>query len=245
MNRIFNSIKSDLADQAQAVGPQDRPDPTQGRRPRAAVFIDGQNLFHSAKALFGHRRPNFDVRALADALCGKSGGACSEIYFYSGIPSNKEAPEWNAYWRRKLAAMSREGVKLFTPPLRYSTRREIDANGRQHTVRIPTEKGVDVRIALDIVRAANEATCDTIILVSQDSDLFEAVSEALAIARDQGRLLRLISAFPERESGSGRGIEGSERMGFDRALYDRCIDPRDYWKQPSSEAGITGRTPGN
>jgi hypothetical protein len=47
--------------------------------------------------------------------------------------------------------MSRADVKLFTPPLRHLTRRENDATGRQISVRIPTEKGVDVRIAIDIV----------------------------------------------------------------------------------------------
>ena len=36
---------------------------------RALTFIDGQNLFHSARLAFGYTYPNYDVRALADRLC--------------------------------------------------------------------------------------------------------------------------------------------------------------------------------
>jgi hypothetical protein len=38
---------------------------------RAVVFIDGQNLFHSAKAAFGYHEPTYDVRALATSVCAK------------------------------------------------------------------------------------------------------------------------------------------------------------------------------
>lgn len=36
---------------------------------RAFVFVDGQNLFHSAREAFGYTYPNYDVIALANRVC--------------------------------------------------------------------------------------------------------------------------------------------------------------------------------
>jgi hypothetical protein len=40
---------------------------------RAAAFIDGQNLFYAAKEAFGYTFPNYDPRALAEAVCRTKG----------------------------------------------------------------------------------------------------------------------------------------------------------------------------
>ncbi|MHB8762965.1 MAG: hypothetical protein ACYDA8_01265 [Deferrisomatales bacterium] len=37
------------------------------------AFVDGQNLFHSAREAFGYTHPNYDVRALAQAVCQAQG----------------------------------------------------------------------------------------------------------------------------------------------------------------------------
>jgi len=46
---------------------------------RAVVFIDGQNLFRSAKEAFGHNYPNCDAMALARAVCLKEGWELSQV----------------------------------------------------------------------------------------------------------------------------------------------------------------------
>ncbi len=43
--------------------------PTEPAIKRAIAFVDGQNLFRSAKTAFGHRYPNYDILALATAVC--------------------------------------------------------------------------------------------------------------------------------------------------------------------------------
>ena len=48
---------------------------------RAVVFVDGQNLFHSAKDAFGYGFPNFDVRLLAQAICAVQGWEMGECRF--------------------------------------------------------------------------------------------------------------------------------------------------------------------
>ena len=46
------------------------PEPTPKR---AVAFIDGQNLYYTAREAFGHRYPNYDVMALAEAVCAAKG----------------------------------------------------------------------------------------------------------------------------------------------------------------------------
>ena len=38
---------------------------------RAVAFVDGQNLYFGAREAFGYTYPNYDVKALAGALCAQ------------------------------------------------------------------------------------------------------------------------------------------------------------------------------
>ena len=51
----------------------------------AVAFIDGQNLFHSAKDAFGYTFPNYDVSALATAVCVNCGWNLVQVRFYTGV----------------------------------------------------------------------------------------------------------------------------------------------------------------
>src|SRR6478672_8289164 len=86
---------------------------------RAVSFFDGQNLFHSAKAAFGYSFPNYDPLALAKAVCQSKGWQCEQARFYTGVPDAGDKPFWNHFWNAKAAQMGREGVYVFTRPLRY------------------------------------------------------------------------------------------------------------------------------
>jgi hypothetical protein len=53
---------------------------------RAVVFIDGQNLFHSAREAFGYTYPNYDVSLLAEHVCRTHWWSLMQVRFYTGIP---------------------------------------------------------------------------------------------------------------------------------------------------------------
>lgn len=53
---------------------------------RTLAFFDGQNLFHHAKAAFGHTYPNFDPKKLTESICTSRGWVISGIHFYTGVP---------------------------------------------------------------------------------------------------------------------------------------------------------------
>ena len=91
------------------------------------------------------------------------------------------------------------------------------------------EKGIDVRLALDIVAAAYQGEADVLLVFSQDQDLSEVAMEIRQIARQQKRWIKMASAFPvSAASTNRRGINGTDWIKMDRVLYDSCLDRRDY-----------------
>jgi uncharacterized LabA/DUF88 family protein len=50
-------------------------------------------------------------------------------------------------------------------------------DGSMHSVRSGEEKGIDVRLALDIIRMAHRAEYDVGLVLSQDQDLSEAAED--------------------------------------------------------------------
>jgi hypothetical protein len=89
------------------------------------------------------------------------------------------------------------------------------------------EKGIDIRIALDMVRMARAGVLDVVLLFSQDQDLSEAADEVKAISRDQDRWIKVACAFPQ-GAVKCRGVNGTQWIPIDRATYDQCLDPIDY-----------------
>jgi hypothetical protein len=176
---------------------------------------------------FGYTYPNYDVHALATTVCKAQGWVLAETRFYTGVPSAEEDPFWHNFWNAKLAQMGRMMTVVFRRPLRYS---EIKIPGtKDQYVKKAREKGIDVRIALDMVRAAREARGNILLVFSQDQDLTEAVDEVKQISRANRLNIRIASAFPYSVTTKNeRGIEKTDWIKIDKQTYDACIDPTDY-----------------
>ena len=199
-------------------------------KPAAVGFIDGQNLFMQAKRLFGYRTPNFDPLALHSEMCAVAGMRTGPVRFYTGIPSPKHQPRWHAFWSNKTQAMEDDGITVTTRPLRYRKRRIFDEDGDVEFMVQAEEKGIDIRIALDLVRMARRDELTAAIIYSQDQDLNEVVSEIEAIGELKGIEIKLASAFATGpKSDFDRGINRTEWLRFDQSIYDRCIDQRNYF----------------
>ncbi|EDL49449.1 NYN domain-containing protein [Erythrobacter sp. SD-21] len=198
--------------------------------PVATGFIDGQNLFKQAKRLFGHREPNFDPVALHREVSRMAGFAPGPVRVYTGIPAANRQPRWHLFWNNKIQAMKRAGVTVTTRPLRYRKRQLFDEDGEVETITQAEEKGIDIRIALDLVRMARREELDAAIIYSQDQDLNEVVSEIEAISQLQGREIPLASAFPwASQTHFDRGIARTQWLRIDQETYGSCVDPADYF----------------
>jgi len=76
------------------------------------------------------------------------------VRFYTGVPAAERDARWHDFWSRKTRALKTEGVYVFTRPLRYSTQEIVIAGDAVQRIVVAQEKGIDVRIAIDIVSMA-------------------------------------------------------------------------------------------
>jgi uncharacterized LabA/DUF88 family protein len=91
------------------------------------------------------------------------------------------------------------------------------------------EKGIDVRIAIDVIRMAYRGEHDVALIFSQGQDLTEVADEIRAISAEQDRWLKIASAFQSSLTSSNtRGINRTDWIPIERTVCDSCLDPRDY-----------------
>jgi uncharacterized LabA/DUF88 family protein len=202
---------------------------------RAISFIDGQNLFHSAKSAFGHTHPNYDPLALSKKICELKSWRLEQARFYTGVPDAGDNAFWNHFWIAKCAQMGREGVHVFTRPLRYRNKQIRLPDGSTHSFLDGDEKGIDLRIALDVISLAHRKAFDVALLFCRDQDLSELADEIKVISKEQTRWIKMASAYPNSPAVKFRGINGTEWMQIDRATYDSCLDVRDYRPKPATK----------
>ena len=196
---------------------------------KAFVFVDGQNLFHAAREAFGYRYPNYDVLKLAELICRKQKWQLECTTFYTGVPDSTDNPFWNHFWTAKFSNMGRKGVQIFSRTLRYRNQSITLPDGSIYTMLVGQEKGIDVRIALDVVHAVREASCDVILVFSQDQDFSEVAKEVRLIAKQQERWVKIATAFPNSPTcRNHRGVSGTDWIKITKSDYDVCIDLRDY-----------------
>ncbi|MGE0711684.1 MAG: NYN domain-containing protein [Planctomycetota bacterium] len=204
---------------------------------RTHVFFDGQSLFNSAKRCFGYSYPNYDPLKLAAAATAlEAGRTLTKTHFYTGVHRAHENAFWYGFWTNKLNALKRAGgadVVVTERPLKYSDQPVEVSPGVFQNVRVGREKGIDIRIALDLVRLARRQEYDVAIVFSQDQDLLEAVDEVKDISTELGHWIRIECVYPDCAGNSNpRGINGTLWRKLDKAAYDACIDPKDYRPGP-------------
>ncbi len=196
---------------------------------RAVAFFDGQNLYHAVRESFGYTYPNYDPLCLAKTICDSQGWELTETRFYTGIPDPSDNAFWHHFWTGKLAVMGRQEIYVYTRSLRYRNRRVKLPDGSLHTFLQAEEKGIDVRITIDVIRMALRREYDVALIFSQDQDLSEVAEEIRAIAKEQGRWIKIACAFPfSPTSRNRRGINRTDWIHIDRNTYDQCLDSRDY-----------------
>lgn len=231
--------------------------PTTQPPKRAIAFVDGQNLFHAVAEAFGYDYPNYHPLALADRICAERGWRCLQVRFYTGVPKLQDNPFWHKFWAAKKRFLSRDKrIYVFTRDTHYRDKRisfsedagrlilpegmPMDKGTKlflptgkviegQFWVRTGEEKGIDVRLALDMMRLTYHNEFDVGIIFSQDQDLSEAVSEIREIAKDQRRSLEMYCAFPRSNNTTNIvPIRGTLPIEIDRVFYDACLDPSNY-----------------
>lgn len=153
---------------------------------RVAVFIDYQNMYYGARRAFGGPRADspivgqIDPAALARLLIRVGrvvdpARVLCATNVYRGEPGRLS----HRKVRAAFAGQTRQwrfdsSLTVKTTPLRY---RRDDQSGRKAWR--AEEKGIDVLLAVDVVRGAYLDEFDTAVVASADTDLLPALEETL------------------------------------------------------------------
>jgi uncharacterized LabA/DUF88 family protein len=194
----------------------------QGNLIRAMCFFDGRNLLGSAKIAFGCDQ-DADPGKLANAICEKQGWRCAGVNYYQGSPDPVRQPVLSSHWGRRRSQLKGSGVSVFDRRVRYLDQEQVLPDGTSQTITTVKEKGVDVRMALDVFELALDNSFDIAVLFCRDQDLSELASSIRRLSLWQDRPIRLASAFPTSEANRLNGIYGTQWLEIDQAMYESCL----------------------
>ena len=150
---------------------------TQLEASRVALFVDGQNCYMGARRAYcgdaaSARCGQVDPHLLGHHLCARSDVRRSlvGVRIYRGLPSEIRDPRGHRAAQRQVAAWQRLPlVDAWTRPLSY---------GPDGTAR---EKGVDTKLAVDMVLMAQRNEFDVAVLFSDDTDFLPALEAVIEI----------------------------------------------------------------
>jgi len=194
----------------------------------AHLFIDYQNVHISGHELFGgqyapvHKSLIHPVR-FADRVAIERNAKVhqqvqiSEIHVYRGQPSSNQDPTAAARNKAQAADWTRDPrVKVHSRTLRYP--RDGSA---------PREKGVDVMLAIDLVRCSIAKSAEVIILASRDTDLLPALEAAYDL---DGSIVEVASwaGGSRLRFSTAEGRRPLWSTTLDSAAHGASLDPRSY-----------------
>jgi uncharacterized LabA/DUF88 family protein len=146
--------------------------------PQVTVFVDYQNVHMSGHELFcdyGSRVADCLVHPLklAELLVARRapGGVLQQVRVYRGRPNPEHEPVLASYNDKHLSSWQRDPrVNVIRRMLRYP-----HDFGQPGCVDRPREKGIDVQLAIDVVRLGMLNKYEAAILCSRDTDLVPAL----------------------------------------------------------------------
>jgi len=145
------------------------------------VFLDYENAHRGGLEAFWPRgtsrsQGHINPRRLGDLLVARRSASglasvLAEVRVYRGQPAPSRQPAAAAANSRQTVAWERLGqVTVIRRPLRYP---------RNWPAEPAIEKGIDVRLAVDLVRLAYENAYDVGIVFSADTDLLPAIEAVI------------------------------------------------------------------
>jgi uncharacterized LabA/DUF88 family protein len=192
---------------------------------RVAVFIDYQNCLGQARLAFcaptdpataGQLLP----KALAHFLASKEKGHYRLVFcgVYCGVAAATKEPKTYAARRKQAAAWAKAGCTVVMRPLRY----------QGWPQERPREKGIDVRIAIDVVAKALGDEYDVAIIASCDTDMAPVVELLLELkAKNDKPDVELIAweGYQNKVGVAGHRLVYRE---ITRSDFEAVSDPVDY-----------------
>lgn len=149
------------------------------KQKRAAVFIDGSNFYFKLKSLISNKTDfiHYHYRELLKDLLNPDERLAYVGYYVGVVRDGKQISD-----REKAAVLVQNQQRLFEQ-LRHQNIALVKGYLLERGGTF-FEKGVDVRLALDIVTMAQERQYDVAYVVSSDTDLIPAMVKAMKLKKE-------------------------------------------------------------
>lgn len=204
---------------------------------RTTVFVDYQNMYRSAREAFGWEDEgghygNFRPYGLGRQMVRAPGRMLKQVRVYTGIHTPKSNAPQHAQMQRRMSAWVAESPEKVEPlprPLRYSSERPKGE-----------EKGVDVELAIDLVRLALDNEFDVVVLASCDTDLVPAIQFVADRLPDKRIVTAAWRPLPECNAAAPLDLPRGdvERVAIPKTDFDRIADKRNFYLSTSDKSGI-------
>lgn len=139
---------------------------------KVLVIIDGSNFYHGSKNLCPEvHLTNFDYRCLIEKIVEKK--EVRILYCVGEIkrePGNKKAEGMYAQQQSLFYNLEKQGIEIYKGFM-------LKSDGKYH------EKGVDVKMAVEITVGALKNEYDECFLISSDTDIIPAILEARKVKK--------------------------------------------------------------
>lgn len=152
------------------------------KKKRVIIFIDGSNLFHSLWECY--RTHILDIQELAVKLCCVNRELRQIRYYYSPFIKQINSHMYTIQQKYIETIKNHNNVyisegKYVKKPilLKRETMEKIKANINAEDLWTYIEKGIDVKIAVDMITLAFKNAYDVAILVSGDSDFVPVINQ--------------------------------------------------------------------
>ena len=170
---------------------------------RAIIFVDANNWYHNLKYSF--RPSEIDICKVTELISKEKNLEVLEIRWYASVPDIEDNKL--VYMRHMdfLSSLRKKGVKVTTRKLQRLSNKElkkrrqdfieswdlcevckpiVEASFLDITEHSQKEKGIDVWIAIDMVKEAIKENIDCAVLISGDAEFVPAFSLMKDVGKD-------------------------------------------------------------
>jgi len=152
---------------------------------RVCVYIDGSNLYHGCKSNLGGRT-DVNLGSFANFLVGPGRDLVRTYHYAAPLPPDHSQAE-RLSQQKFFSAIQR--IPYMELRLGTLAKRQIECKACGDKRTTYQEKGVDMRVGVDMLAGASKGLYDVAILVTGDADLVEAVKAV----KDLGKHVELAS----------------------------------------------------
>lgn len=152
----------------------------------AVVFVDLQNLNNFLSSCCDVNPHRLHIVNFVKEWLAPHGIGVADVRIYTGVPDETIDPVRAEAVRKRIGWLHASGAKVFTHKLAYT---RDAATGEQRG----REKGIDVRLASELVAAVAVGNVRRVVVVSQDRDIVQGLDVARNICQFKGEYLHAYS----------------------------------------------------